>query len=83
MAKSAIRQNLTNEIEKIKTVTLLIWGENDIITPPFVAHQFNEKLKNSSLFFIPNCGHAPMMEYPKRFAEILFPFLDKIYLKNE
>ena len=83
MAKSAVRQNLTYEIEKIKTQTLLIWGEDDIITPPFVAHQFNEKLVNSQLVFIPKCGHAAMMEYPKEFSEILFPFLEKIYAKDE
>lgn len=83
MAKSAVRQNLTYEIEKINTQTLLIWGEEDIITPPFVAHQFNEKLVNSQLVFIPKCGHAAMMEYPKEFSEILFPFLDKIYARDE
>lgn len=79
MAKSAVKQNLTNEIDKIKTKTLLIWGEDDIITPPFVAKQFREKLVNSQLTFIPQCGHAPMMEYPKEFSDILLPFLDNIY----
>lgn len=79
MAKSAVRHNLTNEIEKIKTKALLIWGEADIITPPFVANQFHGKLTNSQLAFIPKCGHAPMMEYPKEFSEILIPFLDEVY----
>jgi pimeloyl-ACP methyl ester carboxylesterase len=83
MAKSAVRHNLTHEIEKIKTKTLLIWGEIDTITPPFVAHQFHEKLINSELKFIPNCGHAPMMEYPKEFSSFLFPFLDQIYANDK
>jgi 2-hydroxy-6-oxonona-2,4-dienedioate hydrolase len=83
MAKSATRQNLTYEIEKIKTKTMLIWGEEDKITPPFVANQFHDKMTASELAWIPNCGHAPMMEYPKEFAQILLPFLDKIYNENE
>ncbi len=83
MAKSAVRQNLQHEIERIKTRTLLIWGAEDTITPPFVAEQFHEKIANSELSYIPACGHAPMMEYPKEFSEILFPFLDKVYHKHE
>lgn len=83
MAKSAVRQNLANEIDKIKKTALLIWGTDDVITPPFVAEQFHEKLSNSELAFIAKCGHAPMMEYPKEFSEILFPFLDQIYSQDE
>lgn len=83
MAKSATRQNLTFDIDKIKTKTLLIWGNEDKITPPFVAQQFKDKMSNSTLAWIPNCGHAAMMEYPNEFAQILLPFLDTIYKKNE
>jgi len=79
MAKSATRQNLTYEIDKIKTKTLLVWGKDDKITPPFVANQFHDKLKNSSIEWIDQCGHAPMMEYPDEFSKYLFPFLDKVY----
>ena len=80
LAKSATRQNLTHDIEKIKTKTLLVWGEDDKITPPFVANQFYEKLENSELAWIANCGHAPMMEYPEDFSKSMIPFLDKVYL---
>lgn len=83
MAKSATRQNLTFEIEKIKTKTLLIWGKEDKITPPFVAQQFHDKMTQSQIAWIDNCGHAPMMEYPQEFAKYLLPFLDTIYTKNE
>lgn len=80
-AKSATRQNLMHIIHTIKVKTLLIWGKNDSITPPFVAEQFKEKLENSELHWIDNCGHAPMMEYPKEFNHYMIPFLDKIYSK--
>lgn len=77
LAKSAIRNNLGEELNKIKTPTLLIWGNNDIITPPFVAQEFNKLIPNSELHFIDKCGHAPMMEVPHEFNEILSGFLKK------
>jgi 2-hydroxy-6-oxonona-2,4-dienedioate hydrolase len=61
-AKSAIRQNLAEEVAKISAPTLLIWGNNDTITPPFVGEEFHKLIPNSQLFFIDKCGHAPMME---------------------
>lgn len=79
LAKSATRQNLLNTISSIRIPTLLIWGKNDIITPPFVAERFHQLLENSQLVWIDNCGHAPMMEYPEKFTELMVPFLDKIY----
>ena len=42
LAKSAIRNNLGEELKNIKQPTCLIWGNNDTITPPFVAKEFNQ-----------------------------------------
>ena len=77
LAKSAIRSNLNEELNQIKQPTLLIWGNNDIITPPFVGREFNKLIPNSELFFIDKCGHAPMMEVPGEFNDILNNFLLK------
>jgi len=77
LAKSAIRSNLNEELNQIKQPTLLIWGNNDIITPPFVGREFNKLIPNSELFFIDKCGHAPMMEVPSEFNDILNNFLLK------
>ena len=78
LAKSAIRNNLGDELNNIKQPTLLIWGANDNITPPFVAREFNRLLPNSELHFIDKCGHAPMMEVPEEFNAILHKFLKKL-----
>jgi len=77
LAKSAIRSNLNDELNQIKQPTLLIWGNNDIITPPFVGREFNKLIPTSELYFIDKCGHAPMMEVPGEFNEILNNFLAK------
>jgi len=78
LAKSAIRNNLGEELNQIKQPILLIWGNNDTITPPFVGKEFNKLLPNSELHFIDKCGHAPMMEVPAEFNTILHKFLTKL-----
>jgi 2-hydroxy-6-oxonona-2,4-dienedioate hydrolase len=78
LAKSAIRNNLGEEISQIKQPTLLIWGNNDAITPPFVGREFQRLIPNSELHFIDKCGHAPMMEVPGEFNLILHKFLTKL-----
>jgi 2-hydroxy-6-oxonona-2,4-dienedioate hydrolase len=75
LAKSAIRNNLGEEVSQIKQPTLLIWGNNDSITPPFVGEEFRKLIPNSELHFIDKCGHAPMMERPEEFNTILHKFL--------
>jgi pimeloyl-ACP methyl ester carboxylesterase len=78
LAKSAIRNNLGEELNAIRQPTLLIWGANDAITPPFVAQEFQKLIPNSELYFIDKCGHAPMMEQPEEFNAILHKFLKKL-----
>ena len=75
IAKSAQRNNMANDIPNIKAPTLLIWGLNDTITPPMVAHEFNRLIPNSKLKFIDKCCHAPMMEHPDKFNDLLEEFL--------
>jgi pimeloyl-ACP methyl ester carboxylesterase len=79
MAKSATRQNLLHCIHTITHKTLLIWGREDSITPPFVAEKFHQLMPNSELVWIDGCGHAPMMEFPKEFSDAMLPFLNKVY----
>ena len=78
LAKSAIRNNLGEELNQINKPTLLIWGNNDTITPPFVGKEFNKLIPNSELHLVDKCGHAPMMEVPVEFNKILSGFLDKL-----
>jgi pimeloyl-ACP methyl ester carboxylesterase len=78
LAKSAIRNNLGEELNQIQKPTLLIWGNNDTITPPFVGKEFQKLIPNSELHFIDQCGHAPMMEQPVAFNAILDKFLSRL-----
>jgi pimeloyl-ACP methyl ester carboxylesterase len=78
IARSAQRHNLAKHLSQIQIPTLLIWGLNDTITPPAVAHEFHMLLPNSRLRFIDHCCHAPMMERPERFNELVSQFLNPV-----
>jgi len=77
IAKSAIRHNMAKVLPDYKMPICLIWGKNDTITPPKVADELDEKLPDSSLYWIDKCGHAPMMEHPEEFNQHLGDWLSK------
>ena len=77
-SKSAVRNNLSGRLHEIKCPTLLIWGRNDCVTPPFVGVKFHELIPQSQLVWVEECGHVPMMEHPQRFNDILEVFLTEI-----
>ncbi len=80
LAKSAIRHNMSDDLKDMRTPTCLIWGKQDTVTPPEVAEEFHRLLPNNDLFWIDKCGHAPMMERPHEFNDVLEKWLDG--LKN-
>lgn len=75
LAREAQRHNVANILGQIATPTLLIWGRQDIITPPKVALEFQDRLINSNVIFLEDCGHVPMMEQPILFNKHVREFL--------
>jgi pimeloyl-ACP methyl ester carboxylesterase len=75
IARSAQRHNLSKELLRITVPVLLVWGLNDTITPPPVAHEFARLLPRAELRFLDHCCHAPMMERPAGFNGYLRRFL--------
>jgi pimeloyl-ACP methyl ester carboxylesterase len=75
IAKSAIRHNMAKDLPKLNTPACVIWGRNDNVTPPEVAVDFQKLLPDADLFWLDECGHAPMMEHPDKFNEILHNWL--------
>lgn len=59
----------------IRAPTLVIVGEEDIITPPKESQILAEGIPNSRLYNIPGAGHFPMLEQPNTFNQLLGEFL--------
>ncbi len=77
LSKSARRDNMADDLGEIEHPTLLIWGKEDVVTPPSAGQGFTELMPNAELFWIDACGHAPMIEAPVEFAKAMHEFFDK------
>ena len=77
IAKSAIRHNMANDLPNIDIPACIIWGKDDIVTPPSVGEDFHKLLPKSTLYWIKECGHAAMMEHPDQFNEYVNTWLIK------
>jgi pimeloyl-ACP methyl ester carboxylesterase len=75
VAKATRDRNMQDELGRIGVPTLIIWGRDDSITPPFVAEQFRHGISNAKLMYLDRCGHAPPIEQPEQFARVLERFL--------
>ena len=62
-------------LPKIRCPVLLLWGENDRVTPVEYWKPWSSALDTLHLQAIPHCGHSPMIERPQVFNELLLAFL--------
>jgi 2-hydroxy-6-oxonona-2,4-dienedioate hydrolase len=78
LARAVRRSNLRDQLRSITCPVTLIWGTEDRITPPRVAHEFARHLPNASIHFLDRCGHTPPIERPEQFTGIVRPALEGI-----
>ncbi len=74
-ARSAKLDNMQDCLGEIAPPTLLLWGEQDQVTPMDVARSFEDLLPQATLESVDRCGHAPMIEEPEWFADRVAAFL--------
>lgn len=74
LSRSARRNHLGKRISEVAVPTLLVWGRQDIVTPPEAAEGFLKLLPDARIVWLDRCGHAPMMEKPVEFARALIEF---------
>lgn len=60
-----------DELANVTAKTTILWGENDGLIPPILAHRFNASIPGSRLVWIPRCGHAPQFERPILFQSLI------------
>jgi len=63
-AAMAARRDHTDFLPHIEVPTLIVVGDQDVSTPPAVAHAMRDKIPNSQLVEIPNAGHMTPLEAP-------------------
>jgi pimeloyl-ACP methyl ester carboxylesterase len=68
-------RGLKKRAYRIKSPTLLLWGENDKLIPPGYAKEFTSRIKNSKLETIKKAGHMLMYEQQEAFVGAVKTFL--------
>ncbi len=77
LAKATRDRGVKENLGRLNIPTLIVWGHDDIITPPFVAEEFRDGIKDAKLVLLDRCGHAPPLEHPEAFAGALSQFLSE------
>jgi len=83
VAGAARRDNLEARLPEIRAPVLLVWGRDDRITPLEVGTRFHALLRESELVVLPRCGHAPMLEQPDLFADVVRAWLMRSRARRE
>jgi len=69
------RRELAAAVARTPRPTLIMWGSQDRILP---AHHIEEAMRvypHAEVHLLNGVGHMPQIECPKRFADLLLPFL--------
>jgi 2-hydroxy-6-oxonona-2,4-dienedioate hydrolase len=75
--RSTKRNFLHEPLKGLDIPSLVIWGQEDKVTPPFIAEEFRTHLKNSEVHYLPLCGHVPPYEKPEECLALIRPFLER------
>jgi len=62
-------------LSEITLPTLILWGAQDTVTPPYNAVTFDAMIPNSRLVIFDDVGHLTMEEAPVRTAALIDEFL--------
>jgi pimeloyl-ACP methyl ester carboxylesterase len=77
-ARSWDANRIEADAQFINQPTLIVWGENDTVTPISNGEKLHESILNSRFVVFKNCGHVPQEEASENFVEVVSQFcLDK------
>ena len=72
------RPDSTPTLATVNIPTLIIVGEEDILTPPALHEEIHAGIPDSQLIVIPRAGHMAPMEAPVAFNYALWRFLTRL-----
>ena len=80
---AAIRAMMTRPdagpvLSSIDVPTLVVVGEEDVLTPPSEAEALQRSIRGASLVRIPGAGHLSSLENPAAFNQAASAFLDSV-----
>lgn len=69
--------DLVARYPEVRTPTLLVWGRQDPVVPPWVGERLARDLPHARLVVLDRCGHLPMEECPEAALDVVTRFLEE------
>lgn len=72
-----VEADLVGKLDRLKTPTLVVYGELDQATPPALNQLIAARAPNVRVLVLAGCGHCPPLEQPSTFLAAIRAFLEK------
>lgn len=73
--RDLIALDVQEEIRAVSAPTLLVWGENDTLVPPSLAHVLHKDIAHSHLVLLKKASHVCMYDRAHDFNQAVLTFL--------
>jgi 3-oxoadipate enol-lactonase len=78
----AARPDVTSLLPTIRIPTLVIVGDQDVISPPPEMHSIAAAIPGAEFVVVPNSGHMTTLEQPEAVNQALQKFLECLHCKS-
>lgn len=76
--QALLTDDFSHDLRRITARTLIVWGDKDAFCDQAQHHLLTRSIRNSRLIAMPDIGHAPHWEAPRRVADILGAFVEAL-----
>ena len=76
--EKVLREDLSPYFSKLQISTLILWGENDVITPLKDARMIHKAIPGASLAIVPGVGHRIHRDRPDEASKNILEFAKKL-----
>ena len=75
--------NFNDELGRIQCPTLIVVGDEDVVTPPGGSVKLGRLILGSKLIILKECGHVSYVEQPDAFSTVVLEFLREVCPSSE
>lgn len=76
--KNIVQEDLTVSMKSIQAPCALIWGENDMLVPVWVAKKMRDVIPRCQLYILPESDHGAPYREPELFVNKMEEFLQTV-----
>lgn len=73
--RAGAEHDLSDRIDTLAVPTMILWGQEDVVVPYGVAEAYARQIPDAELVLLPQAGHSPQLEAPKRVANAIRAYL--------